>query len=48
MKSNSTKSNFAQFRPDHLGTQPVKSKANNGKKMAQKSNEQPDYVPPKG
>ncbi|MCL7747386.1 acid-soluble spore protein N [Halalkalibacter alkaliphilus] len=44
----STKSNFAQYRPDHLGTQPVKSKANNGKKMAQKSNEQPNYVPPKG
>ncbi|MBP3952908.1 acid-soluble spore protein N [Bacillus suaedae] len=48
MKSNSTKSNFAQFRPDHLGTQPVKSRSNNGKKMNTKSNEQPDYIPPKG
>jgi small acid-soluble spore protein N (minor) len=44
----STKSHFAQFRPDHPGTQSVKSKTNNGKKMAQKSNEQPDYIPPKG
>ena len=48
MKNNSTKSNFAQFRPDHLGNQSVKSKSNKGKKMNMKSNEQPDYVPPKG
>jgi small acid-soluble spore protein N (minor) len=44
----STKSHFAQFRPDHLGMQPVKSNANDGKKMAQKSNAQPNYIPPKG
>ncbi|ALA54960.1 acid-soluble spore protein N [Shouchella clausii] len=39
---------FAQFTPDHLGEQSRKSDRNNGKKMANKSNEQPNYVPPKG
>ncbi|MCM3760700.1 acid-soluble spore protein N [Alkalihalobacillus oceani] len=44
----SAKSTSAQFRPDHLGTQPVESRSNKGKQMNTKSNEQPDYVPPKG
>ncbi|MEK4565136.1 acid-soluble spore protein N [Alkalihalobacillus sp. FSL R5-0424] len=37
-----------QFRPDHLGTQPRESDSNNGKKMNTKSNQKPDYIPPKG
>lgn len=39
---------FDQFRPNKLGTQPRASDINNGKKMATKGNENPDYVPPKG
>ncbi|SDB91680.1 small acid-soluble spore protein N [Shouchella lonarensis] len=42
------KNGFAQFTPDHLGEQSRTSNRNNGKKMASKSNHQPDYVPPKG
>ncbi|MCT2536386.1 acid-soluble spore protein N [Aquibacillus koreensis] len=37
-----------EFRPDHLGTQPRKARANKGKKMANKSNEQPQYIQTKG
>lgn len=37
-----------QFRPDHLGTQSRESDSNNGKKMNTKSNQKPDYIPPKG
>ncbi|MFB4211233.1 acid-soluble spore protein N [Shouchella sp. JSM 1781072] len=44
----SEKNRFAQYTPDHLGTQPRKSTRNNGKKVANKSNRQPDYIPPKG
>ncbi|WP_059103453.1 acid-soluble spore protein N [Shouchella shacheensis] len=44
----SHKNGYMQYRPDHLGTQPRKFTRNNGKKVANKSNEQPDYVPPKG
>lgn len=43
-----TQQNHANFRPDHLGEQPVQSDANKGKKMNTKGNEHPDYVPPKG
>ncbi len=39
---------FDKFRPNHLGTQPRASDRNNGKKMATKGNEEPNYVPPKG
>ena len=42
------KRNSEQFRPDHLGTQPRKAKANKGKKMATKTNEQPDIIQTKG
>ncbi|PYZ98138.1 acid-soluble spore protein N [Alteribacter lacisalsi] len=37
-----------QYRPNHLDTQPRKSDSNKGKQMNTKSNEQPDYAPPKG
>ncbi|NEU29216.1 acid-soluble spore protein N [bacterium LRH843] len=43
-----TQLNSAQFRPDDLGSQSVKSNSNKGKKMNNKGNEQPDYIPPKG
>ncbi|KSU85227.1 MULTISPECIES: acid-soluble spore protein N [Fictibacillus] len=36
------------FVPSHLGTQPRVGKGNKGKQMANKGNEHPDYVPPKG
>ncbi|MGC4378440.1 acid-soluble spore protein N [Fictibacillus sp. Mic-4] len=36
------------FVPNHLGTQPRDGKGNNGRQMANKSNEQPNYIPPKG
>ena len=39
---------FDQFRPNHLGTQQRATNANNGKKMATKGNESPDYAPTKG
>lgn len=38
----------AQFTPDHLGTKPVAYKRNKGKKMHNKSNEQPDVIQTKG
>ncbi|WP_078391401.1 small acid-soluble spore protein N [Shouchella patagoniensis] len=44
----SQKKQFAQFTPDDLGRQSRKSDRNNGKKVANKSHQQPDYVPPKG
>ncbi|WP_100372987.1 acid-soluble spore protein N [Bacillus sp. FJAT-45037] len=44
----SAKSTSAQFRPYHPGTQPVEATTNKGKQMNTKSNQQPDYVPPKG
>ncbi len=43
-----TNHDFAKFHPSHLGTQPRESDTNKGKKMNTKSNEHPDYVPPKG
>ncbi|SDZ68180.1 small acid-soluble spore protein N (minor) [Evansella caseinilytica] len=39
---------FAKYRPDHLGTQPVKSDANKGKKMNTKGEEHANYIPPHG
>ncbi len=36
------------FVPNHIGTQPRESNSNNGKKMANKSHDHADYVPPKG
>ena len=48
MGKSSGKHSFAQFRPDHLGTQPRKSDSNKGKQMNTKGNEHADYVPPKG
>ncbi|WP_408006135.1 acid-soluble spore protein N [Pseudalkalibacillus sp. A8] len=37
-----------EFVPNHLGTQPREAGGNKGKQMSNKSNEKPDYVPPKG
>lgn len=42
------KKEFNQFNPNHYGTQPRDVKTNKGRKMSDKSNENPDYVPPKG
>lgn len=36
------------FQPNHYGTQPRKANQNKGEKMAMKTDENPDYVPPKG
>ncbi|TLS37443.1 acid-soluble spore protein N [Pseudalkalibacillus caeni] len=36
------------FSPDHLGDRDPQAPGNKGKKMADKTNEEPDYVPPKG
>ncbi|MTT30631.1 acid-soluble spore protein N [Terrilactibacillus sp. BCM23-1] len=37
-----------KFSPDHLGEQSVAVNSNKGKQMANKSNEEPLYIPPKG
>ncbi|MBB5174466.1 small acid-soluble spore protein N [Texcoconibacillus texcoconensis] len=44
----SSQNKSARYRPDHPGTQPVKSDLNKGKKMAMKSNEKPNYIPTHG
>ncbi|MCM3730141.1 acid-soluble spore protein N [Fictibacillus nanhaiensis] len=36
------------FVPNHIDTQPRDVDSNNGKKMANKTNDHADYVPPKG
>ena len=36
------------FKENHLGTAPREAGGNKGKKMQNKTNEHPDYVPPKG
>lgn len=36
------------FTPEHLGSQSVEAKSNKGKQMANKSDEEPKYIPPKG
>ena len=38
----------AQLKPANLGTKPVAYKRNKGKKMHNKSNEQPDVIQTKG
>lgn len=42
------KKNSEQFRPDVLGTQPRKAKANKGKQMGLKEEHAPDLVDQKG
>ncbi|WP_257350480.1 acid-soluble spore protein N [Pseudalkalibacillus decolorationis] len=37
-----------QYVPNHMGTQPRVGGGNKGKQMGMKSNEQPQYIPPKG
>ncbi|MFD2617945.1 acid-soluble spore protein N [Terrilactibacillus laevilacticus] len=37
-----------KFTPDHLGEQSVRAHSNKGLQMANKSNEEPQYIPPKG
>lgn len=36
------------FVPNHIGTQQKAAGGNKGKQMSNKSDEQPDYAPPKG
>ncbi|MBM7645458.1 small acid-soluble spore protein N (minor) [Scopulibacillus daqui] len=36
------------FAPHHLGEQPRAAHSNKGKKMANKTDEEPNYIPPKG
>ncbi|WKB36707.1 acid-soluble spore protein N [Terrilactibacillus sp. S3-3] len=36
------------FTPDHLGEQSRAVDSNKGKQMANKSNDEPQYIPPKG
>lgn len=42
------KKDSKHFQPNHYGTQPRKANTNKGEKRSMKTDENPDYVPPKG